>query len=704
MKGREQIRPDYLYNTVTFPSDLRISTFVVTMYPMDHIKKTVVYCFILVFLLTSCQTEAPKNPLSNKPLQSDVLITEVIDTIVEEKDSVIIHLGTFLGNEKRNYSGNYQSDSLNEIWKTDLGSGVTIVSASKGREVWKGAGWTGQPLIVEEKGEIFIIQGSFDHGLKKIRAEDGQVIWSYLYDDIIKGTGTLYVNDTAKDPNHRILIMQGSRLGNENHLSSKEVWSYRAISYFTGNEVWRMNIERGKSYSRDVDASALIVNDTAYIGLENGSFVVFNPSHTQINKNEDSVFHSPVIHKELKLYEDADIKTHRGNLVTEASPCRIGDRVYVASGSGHVYGYNMKTNQMEWDFRIGSDLDGTTIVTEDNCLLLPVEKQYIKGKGGILKLNPSLPDTACVEWFFPTQNKNYSSWKGGVIGSPAINEEYKSSFNDQSLAAFTGIDGYLYVIDPNELTNEMVEGPNKKNEYPMPEIIFKKQIGPSISTPVFSNGRLMAAGYKGIYVFKYEQGEFIQTDYRKGTFEATPAVHDGKVYIASRNGYFYCLGQTDIDEDLLASEGTDEKEPIQIDTPSNKEEYELSNQSIPEEKEKIKVKPEIKTIKRKVKKKLDIIVNDDIATTKTIKKISKKNNTSSITACVIVGSFSSEKNAVRLVEKLKDEGYPTAIILDKNKSRYHRVSIAGFESVEIAEKKLKDIRKEFSSAWITENF
>ena len=73
------------------------------MYPMDHIKKTVVYCFILVFLLASCQTEAPKNPLSNKPLQSDVLITEVIDTIVEEKDSVIIHLGTFLGNEKRNY-------------------------------------------------------------------------------------------------------------------------------------------------------------------------------------------------------------------------------------------------------------------------------------------------------------------------------------------------------------------------------------------------------------------------------------------------------------------------------------------------------------------------------------------------------------------------------------------------------------------------
>ena len=128
---------------------------------MDHIKQTAICCFIIVFLLSSCQTEALKNSMAETTLQSDVLSYEVIDTIIQEKDSVIIHLGTFLGNEKRNYSGNFQSDSLKELWKTDLGSGVTIVTASKGREVWKGAGWTGQPLIVEEKGEIFINSGFF---------------------------------------------------------------------------------------------------------------------------------------------------------------------------------------------------------------------------------------------------------------------------------------------------------------------------------------------------------------------------------------------------------------------------------------------------------------------------------------------------------------------------------------------------------------
>ena len=648
------------------------------MFSMDHIRQ-VLFSYLIAFVfLISCQRASKEHLIEEQQLDAPELTAEIIDTIIEEKDSVVIHVGTFLGNEKRNYSGNFQSDSLKEIWKTDLGSGITIVNAKKGKEIWKGAGWTGQPLIVEEKGEVYIIQGSFDHGLKKIRAKDGNVIWSYQYDDIIKGTGTIYVNDTAKDPNQRILIMQGSRLGNQNNLSSKEVWSYRAISYFTGNEVWRMNVERGKSYSRDVDASALIVNDTAYIGLENGSFVVFNPSHLQINENDEEVFHTPVIHQKLKLYEAEDIKIHRGNLVTEASPCRIEDRIYVASGSGHVYGYNIKTQQMEWDFHVGSDLDGTTIVTEDNCLLLPVEKQYIKGKGGVLKLDPSLPDTACVKWFFPTGDQKYSSWKGGVIGSPAINEQYKSTFNGKSMVAFSAIDGYLYVVDPNRLSAEYVEGPNEKNQYPVPEIIFKKKIGPSISTPVFSKGRLMAAGYKGIYVFKYKEGKFIQTDYKRGTFEATPAVHNGKAYIASRNGYFYCLGQTVMTDELINSVEHDDNESVLVsEISTNNDESEVStiiDQNNFEEKE---LKPTLE------------IEND---------------NSSSIVAYIIVGSFSSQKNATRLLEKLNNKGYGNAVVLGKIRSKYYRVSINGYSTLEEADKELKKIRKKFASAWITEDF
>ena len=58
--------------------------------------------------------------------------------------------GTFLNNEKRNYYGDKLPDSLQVIWRHRLGSGKTRVN---GEVTWSGAGWTGQPLMVEENGE-----------------------------------------------------------------------------------------------------------------------------------------------------------------------------------------------------------------------------------------------------------------------------------------------------------------------------------------------------------------------------------------------------------------------------------------------------------------------------------------------------------------------------------------------------------------------
>lgn len=49
------------------------------------------------------------------------------------------------------------------------------------------AGWTGQPLLIKENGEPYLIQGASNHH-KKIRAKTGKLIWQYKFDDVIKGT------------------------------------------------------------------------------------------------------------------------------------------------------------------------------------------------------------------------------------------------------------------------------------------------------------------------------------------------------------------------------------------------------------------------------------------------------------------------------------------------------------------------------------
>jgi outer membrane protein assembly factor BamB len=426
----------------------------------------------------------------------------------------------------------------------NLGTGKTIISNRIGEKIWSGCGWTGQPLLVREDDKLFIIQASFDHNLKKIDALTGKLVWEYKFDDVIKGTGTIWYNEHANNLNEQIVILQGSRRGYNKNLYSGQVPSFRAVSYFSGEELWRMDVKRTRSYSRDVDASALIVDDTAYIGLENSTLVIFDPDPQKASLIENIL--QPKILSEIKLYNNDDIRNHGGNLVVESSPCLLNNHIYITAGSGHVFGYNLESRQIDWDFYIGSDMDGSPVVTDDHCILVTVEKQYIPGQGGVFKLDPAKADSDAVVWFFPTGDIDFESWQGGVIGSVCINDRTKS-INDPYLAAFIGIDGYLYVVDHEKIDTQKgkVEGPGQKKYYDCPKLVYKKYIGPSISTPIIIRKRLIAAGYGGLFLFEFDDDlTFTILDKKTGcTFESTPVAFDKKIIIGSRNGYLYCLGE-----------------------------------------------------------------------------------------------------------------------------------------------------------------
>ncbi len=466
-----------------------------------------------------------------------------IDSLSSDTVSLVkVLIPTFLGNEQRNYYGNEAPSRLDVIWKLYLGEGETVISRKTGAKKWKGAGWTGQPLLVSEDSLLYLIQGAYDHNLKKINAASGEIVWEYEFDDVVKGTGTIWVNKKADNLRDKYVILQGSRLGTGNYLDSKHIPSYRAISYFSGEELWRLDSKWMDSYSRDVDGSALIINDTAYIGLENSLFTVFDPDYRNARWIDSML--QPKINQERKLYLKKDVLDHKYNVVTESSPSLLNDHIYIASGSGHVWGYNLKTKELDWDYYVGSDLDGSAIVTGDSCILVSVEKQYIKGKGGVLKLNPlNKPEDAAV-WFFPVENNDFVSWEGGVIGSAGINDRYVSK-ESVKLAAFSGIDGYLYVVDHESLIKDfLVPGPDSVTAFSTPKLIYKHKIGPSISTPIFTGNRLIAASYNGVFIFSYDQElNFKLLDVWKSSFEATPIVYNRVIYIASRDGYLYCFGE-----------------------------------------------------------------------------------------------------------------------------------------------------------------
>ena len=446
---------------------------------------------------------------------------------------------TFLHNEKRNYYGQDAPDNLNVIWKHNLGTGKTSVGGKV--LTWSGAGWTGQPLLVEEDGELFLIQGAYDHHLKKIRAKDGKLIWQYRFDDVIKGTGTLWINRKADSTAARCLVLQGSRAGAG--LAAPFAPSFRGVSYFSGKEFWRLNSVRTLCYSRDVDGSALIINDTAYLSLENSIFHVFNPDPAKAELRDKML--QPQIYKNTDtLYWVSDNKAHGGNLVTESSPARLGNRVYIASGSGHVWGYNLQTQSIDWEYFIGSDIDGSPVVTYDDCLLISVEKQYIAGQGGILKLNPAKEPKDALVWYYPTGNRRFASWEGGVIGTAAVNDAYRKP-NQKALAATLAIDGFLHIIEHDKIdTTKKVKLFDGKTEVPTPVLVYKHQVGGSISSPVIIDNRIIATGYDGTYLFEFDENHKFKVLARNEVrCEATPFVHNGRIYLASRDGFLYCFGR-----------------------------------------------------------------------------------------------------------------------------------------------------------------
>jgi outer membrane protein assembly factor BamB len=450
--------------------------------------------------------------------------------------------GTFRGNSGRNFYGNQAPSRLDVIWKFHLGEGETVISRRLGSRIWAGAGWTGQPLLVREGRDTFLIQGAYDHRLHKIDATSGKEVWSYSFDDVVKGTGTIWENPKAKNPENSLIILQGSRLGVGNYLDANHVPSYRAISYYTGEELWRLDVRWTSSYSRDVDGSCLLLKDTTYIGLENGIFMVLNPDPEKAAIRDSML--QPKIVQESYLYNKEDVESHNKNVVTESSPALLGNRIYISSGSGHVYGYNLLTRKIDWDFFTGSDMDGSVVVTKDSCLLVSLEKQYIKGRGGVFKLDPGMPEDLSVKWYFEVGDTAYESWEGGVIGTVGINDFYVPE-EAPHLVAIQALDGFTYILEHQKIdSTESSTGPDGFKKYQTPVLVTKLETGPSISSPVFTSDKLMTAGYAGIYLFSYNENLiFKRLDFFNLMVEASPVIWGGRAWLAGRDGFLYCFGE-----------------------------------------------------------------------------------------------------------------------------------------------------------------
>ncbi len=481
-----------------------------------------------------------------------------------------VKIGTFLGNAQRRFYGKGPvPEKLELIWKARMGSGWTNRKEDGKAVIWSGAGWTGQPTLVRDQGELSLLIGGYDHKLRRYDAATGGTVWEYAFDDVVKSTNTVFPNPGATGDDDRFIVTAGSRRGFGKALDDPGIASYRAVAFGDGKELWRMPVPRTANYSRDVDASGLSIDGALYEAVEPGYVYKLDPSRTArwgaYRRPEEAA-------RSRELWDPADVKSHGGepggsNLCIESSPSYDSGRLYVATGSGHVYALSPNDLSVLWDFKVGCDFDSTPVVRRDGKLLIGTERQYV-AHGGVFMLDATRPPKDAVVWWFPTEDNGIDEWAGGVIGSVAINDTYDGDGTRPALAAFNSVDGFLYVVSQDELSGKTAAGP-RGERYQTPKQVFKAQIGGSISTPIIVDDYIIAAGYdKKVHLYRIDfrsrrpknaQGVWlgsrtggrwftgvteVATFEAQGPFEATPIVWKGRVYVACRDGYLYCLGDS----------------------------------------------------------------------------------------------------------------------------------------------------------------
>ncbi|MDB4666848.1 PQQ-binding-like beta-propeller repeat protein, partial [bacterium] len=214
----------------------------------------------------------------------------------------------------------------------------------------------------------------------------------------------------------------------------------------------------------------------------------------------------------------------------------------IAAGVGRVYACGFGFfGGLGWSLDVGGDLNGTMPLTNDNHLLLGIEKQFINGRGGVMKFEPK----GGVKWYYPLPDRKWYTWNGGLVGSPAVNHRYQSDVS-KDLACFVGIDGVLTLINHKQVQpGVVVPGPRGLKQYPTPLVLDRVELPQgSISTPLFVGNKIIVGYDNGMDLYQVTPaGKLQRLDRLSGPmFDATPIVWNGRVYAGSKNGNLYCLG------------------------------------------------------------------------------------------------------------------------------------------------------------------
>jgi outer membrane protein assembly factor BamB len=422
---------------------------------------------------------------------------------------------TFRGNPSRSYYGEGPVPTTPKVLHRFPETPMCKSSVNLGTtKVWCGMGWTGQPDIVERGGRTWAIFGGYDGHIHFMDAETGQrILADVVTGDLIKGTPTI-------DPDGMPLVYSGSR---DNLL--------RIVAIDRPGEakvLWTLDSESVKPtlWNDDWDSSPLILGDYMVEGSESSRFWVIKLNRTidaagLVQVNPKVVFTTEAWDQEAIAAngdEDASV---------ESSVAVYKDTVYFATSAGLVLGYDLskvptggKATKV-FRFYSGNDADASVVVDKEGFLYTASEYDRplprAREAGQLTKLDPRNPTNPIV-WKLEVD----TNIKGGIYGTPGI------SGNSVYVATDSG-----RLISLNKMTGAI------QWELKLPN--------PTWASPVIIDDTLLIGDCQGFFHAFDVSNPLVVPPERwnvelGGCIEATPAVWQGYVYIGTRAGHLFIIG------------------------------------------------------------------------------------------------------------------------------------------------------------------
>jgi outer membrane protein assembly factor BamB len=436
-------------------------------------------------------------------------------------------LTTFRGNASRSWYGEGPLPKHPVVlWRYPSAGGLCSTSTDNhGTRQWCGTGWTGQPnVIVQKDGTIEVREGAYDGHYHFLDGRTGRP----LRPDLV--TGDLAKGSATSDPDGFPLYYGGSR---DNLLrvialdrpAPTVLWSFDA------------NSQAGRVWNNDWDGAPLVIGDYLLEGGENSWFYVVR-LHRHYGK-DGLVQVDPKIVVAVPGFDDELLKDVGDTDVSIENSVAFRDGVaYFSNSGGLVQGWDIsgvlsgkKGAKARRVFRFwdGDDTDASIVIDQEGFLYVArkmednVARPKVLGRdhqlGSLIKLDPSKPNDPVV---WSTQIGGFER-DGGILGTPAL------------------YSGVVYVTK--------TEGGVLAVDQKTGKILWEVSLpGPTWMSPVPIDKQLLVGDCSGVlhdfgiaHPRKGPPRELWRVQL-SGCEESTPAVWHGMIYVGTRGGQIYGIG------------------------------------------------------------------------------------------------------------------------------------------------------------------